>query len=162
MKQIKYGRAKQSLKNKVTASRRFQRVQIWKCKISTRLSIKGNVTIATPKAGLTRWPPHVFKCPALWRSGGGRNLRVVFGLFFNRGKKKTREGGRSLMDCDSPLNSRNSPVMRRFLEKQMPWETVADRLVALLLHCCVLQRLFPTGGRRPPFQAHRCSFSEPL
>ena len=94
MKQIKYGKAKQNLNNKVTASRHFQRVQILKCKVSTRLSIKGKVTIATPKAALARWPPHVFSYPALRRSRGGGNLRVVFGLFLKgeRKKKKKKKG----------------------------------------------------------------------
>ena len=44
--------------------------------------------MATPKAALALWPPHVFSCPALRRSRGGGNLRVVFGLFLKGERKK--------------------------------------------------------------------------
>ena len=134
-------------------------MQILKCRVSTRLSIKGKVTIATPKAGLARWPPHV-NCPALWRSRGGGNLRVVFGLFVI-GERKKKEG-RSFMDCDSPLNSRNSPVIRRFLKRSRcleKWWLIA------WWRCCstaAFCRGFSlSGGMRPPFASPSVLF-EPL
>lgn len=90
MKQIKYGKAKQSLKKQSNSKpKHFPRVQILKCRVSTRLSIKGKVTIATPKAGLARWPP-LYQLSRSVEEQRWRNLRLVLD-FFNRGKKREKK-----------------------------------------------------------------------
>ena len=98
------------MKNKVTASRHFQSFH----KIINKGESYHSNTQSRPSSLAST-------CLQLSRSAEEQRWREFegsFWTFFKRGKKKKRKEERSLMDCDSPLNSRNSPVTRRFLKSR--------------------------------------------